>query len=111
LLLLVLFEKLRLSAGETAAFIVPGTPPVNQAENGVEGGEVTSGPEAGHVIWVLGNVCGAAADAKSATAEAVPQKRSRRRRDFNMFSSNIDSMRCDRSSAPDEPGFPRCPPI
>jgi hypothetical protein len=72
LLLPVLFEKLRLSAGETPAFIVPGTPPVNQAENGVEDGEVTSGPEAGHVSCVLGNVCAAAAEAKSATAEAVP---------------------------------------
>jgi hypothetical protein len=46
----------------------------NQAENGVEAGEVTSAPEAGHVSAVLGNDCDAAADAKSATAEAVPQK-------------------------------------
>jgi hypothetical protein len=75
LLLLVLFEKLRLSAGKTAAFIVLGITPVgNQAENGVEAGELTSAPEAGHVSTVLGNVCAAAADAKSATAEAVPQK-------------------------------------
>jgi hypothetical protein len=75
LLLLGLFEKLRLSAGKTAAFNVPGDTPVgNQAENGVVEGEVTSAPEAGHVNWVLGNVCDAAADAKSATAEAVPQK-------------------------------------
>jgi hypothetical protein len=75
LLLPVLFEKLRLSAGKTGAFNVLGvTPAGNQSENGVEDGEVTSAPEAGHVNAVLGNVCAAAADAKSATAEAVPQK-------------------------------------
>jgi hypothetical protein len=34
---------------------------------------------------VLGNVCDAAADAKSAIAEAVPQKRRRRRPDFMSF--------------------------
>ena len=74
-MLAVLFEKLRLTAGKTAAFNVFGITPVgNQAENGVEAGEVTSAPEAGHVGAVLGNVCEAAADAKSATAEAVPQK-------------------------------------
>jgi hypothetical protein len=45
---------------------------------------VTSGPEAGHVTWVLGNVCGAAAGAKSATAEATPKEQSRRPCDFNV---------------------------
>jgi hypothetical protein len=72
LALLVLFEKFRLSAGETAAFSVPGVPPVNQEENVVEGGEVTIGPDAGQVTWVAGNVCAEAADAKSAAPERVP---------------------------------------